>query len=76
MALSDWQLGNLGLLANGGKRLPVTGDRTQAPDWTYGGDIVEGLLLAAKKDELSARHSTWRPVARLGSLIWLMPQTN
>ncbi len=34
-----------------GRRLPVMGEGTQTRDWTYVGDIVEGLLLAATKDE-------------------------
>ena len=34
-----------------GRSLPVMGDGTQTRDWTYVGDIVHGLLLAATKEE-------------------------
>jgi len=34
-----------------GKALPITGDGTETRDWTYVGDIVNGLLAAAVKKE-------------------------
>jgi len=34
-----------------GKPLPVMGDGTQTRDWTYVGDIVNGLLAAATNDD-------------------------
>ena len=37
--------------AMSGKALPVTGDGTESRDWTYVGDIVQGLLAAGVKQE-------------------------
>jgi nucleoside-diphosphate-sugar epimerase len=37
--------------AMSGKILPITGDGTETRDWTYVGDIVDGLLAAAVKEE-------------------------
>ena len=37
--------------AMSGKALPITGDGTETRDWTYVGDIVNGLLAAGVKDE-------------------------
>jgi UDP-glucose 4-epimerase len=34
-----------------GKTLPITGDGTETRDWTYVGDIVNGLLAAGVRDE-------------------------
>jgi UDP-glucose 4-epimerase len=34
-----------------GKVLPITGDGTETRDWTYVGDVVNGLLAAGVKDE-------------------------
>jgi nucleoside-diphosphate-sugar epimerase len=34
-----------------GKVLPITGDGTETRDWTYVGDIVNGLLAAGVKEE-------------------------
>jgi UDP-glucose 4-epimerase len=34
-----------------GKALPITGDGTETRDWTYVGDIVNGLLAAGVKEE-------------------------
>jgi UDP-glucose 4-epimerase len=34
-----------------GKILPITGDGTETRDWTYVGDIVNGLLAAGVKEE-------------------------
>ena len=34
-----------------GKALPITGDGTETRDWTYVGDIVNGLLAAGAKEE-------------------------
>jgi len=34
-----------------GKALPITGDGTESRDWTYVGDIVNGLLAAGVKEE-------------------------
>jgi len=34
-----------------GKALPITGDGTETRDWTYVGDIINGLLAAGVKEE-------------------------
>jgi nucleoside-diphosphate-sugar epimerase len=33
------------------KALPITGDGTETRDWTYVGDLINGLLAAGVKDE-------------------------
>lgn len=37
--------------AKQGKELPITGDGSETRDWTYVGDIVDGLLRMAIKDD-------------------------
>lgn len=37
--------------ANKGRALPITGDGTESRDWTYVGDIVDGLLRMAVVDK-------------------------
>jgi nucleoside-diphosphate-sugar epimerase len=37
--------------AMSGKALPITGDGTETRDWTYVGDVVNGLLAAGTKEE-------------------------
>jgi nucleoside-diphosphate-sugar epimerase len=56
--------------AMSGKPLPITGTGEETRDFTFVGDIVDGLLRSGVMKEAVGRSSIWRPAGRSRSGSW------
>ena len=57
-------------LAMQGQPLPITGTGEETRDFTYVGDIVDGLLRAGYFNAAVGQELIWPPAAKPGSSIW------